>query len=53
MFRRQPGRESSAEVAPLSRHQLLAVLGVLVLVGGVLLYGLGFTLVSSFGARPA
>jgi hypothetical protein len=53
MFRRQPRRESSAEVAPLSRHQLLAVLGVLVLVGGVLLYGLGFTLVSCFAARPA
>ena len=51
--RRPPSPASTAEVVPLSRHQLLAVLGVLAVVGGLLLYGLGYTLVSSFAARPA
>ncbi len=51
MFRRSPLRPtSSAEVVPLSRTQLLGVLGGLFLVSGVLLYGLGYTLVSSFSA---
>ena len=51
MFRRRPPRPaSSAEVVPLSRTQLLGVLAGLLLVGGVLLYGLGYTLVSSFSA---
>lgn len=54
MFRRRPPRpESSAEVVPLSRAQLLGVLAGLLLVGGVLLYGLGYTLVSSFWAGTA
>jgi hypothetical protein len=53
MFRRPPRPASTAEVVPLSRHQLLVVLGVLAVLGGVLLYGLGYTLVSSFAARPA
>jgi hypothetical protein len=53
MPRRHPsGSASSGEVVPLSRHQLLAVLCVLALLGGVLLYGLGYLLVSSFGAKP-
>jgi hypothetical protein len=52
MFRHPPRPASAAEVVPLSKHQLLAVLGVLAVVGGVLLYGLGYTLVSSFAARP-
>jgi hypothetical protein len=43
----------STGVVPLSRHQLLAVLGVLALVGGVFLYGLGYLVVSSFAAKPA
>ena len=54
MFRRRPPRPtSSAEVVPLSRTQLLGVLAGLLLVGGVLLYGLGYTLVSSFSAGTA
>lgn len=54
MFRRRPPRPaSSAEVVPLSRTQLLGVLVGLLLVGGVLLYGLGYTLVSSFSAGTA
>ncbi|WP_454227663.1 hypothetical protein [Propioniciclava flava] len=54
MFRRRPARPaSSAEVVPLSRTQLLGVLAGLLLVGGVLLYGLGYTLVSSFSAGTA
>ena len=54
MFRRRPPRpESSAEIVPLSRAQLLGVLAGLLLVGGVLLYGLGYTLVSSFSAGIA
>ena len=54
MFRRRPPvPESSAEVVPLSRAQLLAVLAGLLLVGGVLLYGLGYTLVSGFSAGNA
>ena len=54
MFRRRPARPaSSAEVVPLSRTQLLVVLAGLLLVGGVLLYGLGYALVSSFSAGTA
>ena len=54
MFRRRPPRlASSAEVVPLSRTQLLGVLAGLILVGGVLLYGLGYTLVSSFSEGSA
>ena len=54
MLRRRPPRPvSSAEVVPLSRTQLLVVLAGLLLVGGVLLYGLGYTLVSSFSAGSA
>lgn len=54
MFRRRPPvPASSAEVVPLSRTQLLAVLAGLLLVGGVLLYGLGYTLVSSISAGTA
>ena len=54
MFRRRPPRPtSSAEVVPFSRTQLLVVLAGLLLVGGVLLYGLGYTLVSSFSAGTA
>ena len=54
MFRRRPPRPtSSAEVVPLSRTQLLGVLAGLLLLGGVLLYGLGYTLVSSFSAGTA
>lgn len=54
MFRRRPPRlASSAVVVPLSRTQLLGVLAGLLLVGGVLLYGLGYTLVSSFSAGSA
>ena len=54
MFRgRPPHPARSAEVVPLSRTQLLAVLAGLLLVGGVLLYGLGYTLVSSFSAGAA
>ena len=51
MFRRRPPHPvSSAEVVPLSRTQLLGVLAGLLLVGGVLLYGLGYTLLSGFSA---
>ena len=54
MFRGRPPRPaSSAEVVPLSRAQLLGVLAGLLLVGGVLLFGLGYTLVSSFSAGSA
>ena len=54
MFRRRPPRPAiSAEVVPLSRAQLLGFLAGLLLVGGVLLYGLGYTLVSSFSAGTA
>ena len=54
MFRRRPPRQtSSAEVVPLSRTQLLRVLAGLLLVGSVLLFGLGYTLVSSFSAGAA
>ena len=54
MFRRRPSvPASSAEVVPLSRTQLLGVLAGVLLVGGVLLYGLGYTLVSSFSAGAA
>ena len=54
MFRRRPSRPaSSAEPVPLSRAQLLGVLAGLLLVGGVLLYGLGYTLVSSISAGTA
>ncbi|NLI84891.1 MAG: hypothetical protein GX440_05740 [Propionibacterium sp.] len=54
MFRRRPPHAaSSAEVVPLSRAQLLGLLAGLLLVGGVLLYGLGYTLVSSFSAGTA
>lgn len=54
MFRRRPPRPaSSAEVVPLSRAQLLGLLAVLLMVGGVLLYGLGYTLVPSFSAGTA
>ena len=54
MFRRRPPRLArSAEVVPLSRTQLLGVLAGLLLVGGVLLYGLGHTLVSSFSEGSA
>ena len=54
MFRRRPPvPASSAEVVPLSRTQLMGVLAGLLLVGGVLLYGLGYTLVSSFSAGTA
>jgi hypothetical protein len=51
--RHSSGSTSPAEVVPLSRHQVLALLGVLALVGGVLLYGLGLLVASSFAARPA
>jgi len=54
MFRRRPPvPASSGEVVPLSRTQLLGVLAGLLMVGGVLLYGLGYTLVSSFSAGSA
>ena len=54
MFRRRPPvPASSGEVVPLSRTQLLGVLAGLLLVGGVLLYGLGYSLVSSFSAATA
>ncbi len=54
MFRRRPPRPAtSAEVVPLSRTQLLGLLAGLLLVGGVLLYGLGYTLVPSFSAGTA
>ena len=54
MFWRRPSDGASTlEAIPLTRHQLLAVLGVLPIAGGVLLYGLGYTLVSSFATRPA
>lgn len=54
MFRRRPSvPASSVEVVPLSRTQLLGVLSGVLLVGGVLLYGLGYTLVSSFSAGTA
>lgn len=54
MFRRRsPVPASSGEVVPLSRTQLVGVLAGLLLVGGVLLYGLGYTLVSSFSAGTA
>ncbi len=54
MFRRRPPRPtSSAEVVPLSRPQLLGVLAGLLLVGGVLLYGLGYSLVSGVSAGTA
>jgi len=53
MFRRRPSDGANTlEAIPLTRHQLLAVLGVLAIAGGVLLYGLGYTLVSSFSTRP-
>ena len=51
--RHSSGGVSQGEVIPLSRHQLLAVLGVLALVGGVLLYGVGYLVVSSLAAKPA
>ena len=51
MFRRRPSvPASSVEVVPLSRTQLLGVLAGVLLVGGVLLYGLGYTLVNLFGS---
>ena len=53
MFRRPTPPTSTAEIAPLSRSQVLGVLGVLVLLVGVLLYGLGYTLVSSFSSTPS
>ena len=54
MFRRRPPRPaSSAEVVPLSRTHLVGVLAGLLLVGSVLLYGLGYTLVGSFSAGNA
>ena len=54
MFRRRsPRPANSTEVVPLSRVQLLAVLAGLLLVGGVLLFGLGYTLVCSFSAGTA
>lgn len=53
LHRRPPRPESSAEVVPLSRTQLLGVLAGLLLVGGVLLFGLGYILVSSFSPGTA
>ena len=53
MFRRPSRSASSTEVVPLSRAQLLAVLAGLLLVGGLLLFGLGYSLVSSFSAGTA
>ena len=41
MFLRQPRSASPAEVVPLSRHHLLALLGVLAVFAGLLLFGLG------------
>ena len=54
MFRRRPPRPAnSTKVVPLSRTQLLGVLAGLLLVGGVLLYGLGYSLVSGVSAGTA
>lgn len=53
MSRRRTVDASAAEVVPLSRHRLLAVLAALALLGGVLLYGLGYSLVACFVPRPA
>ena len=54
MFRRRPPRPvNSAAVVPLTRTQLLGVLAGLLLVSGVLLFGLGYTLVSSFSEGSA
>ena len=54
MFRRRsPRPENSAEVVPLSPTQLLGILAGLLLVGGVLLYGLGYTVVAGFSAGAA
>ena len=50
MLRHRPiDPQSTGEVAPLSRPQLLAILTVLILLVTVLMFGLGFTLVSSLG----
>ena len=52
MFRRPPRPTTTAEVVALSRHQLLALLGVLAVLAGLLLFGLGYTLIASFAATP-
>jgi hypothetical protein len=52
MFRRPPRPPSPAAVVPLSRHQLLALLGLLAVLAGLLLFGLGYALVASFAATP-
>lgn len=51
--RRSLRSPDTAGATPLARLHVLSILGVLAIVAGVLLYGLGFTLVSSFATHPA
>ena len=53
LHRRSSGPTKTSDVVSLSKPQLLGLLGLLVLVGAVLLFGLGYTLVSSLAAWPA